>query len=175
MPTLQQIGSFKLTSPTLVVTDPGYDEGTLHICDCQIGDWCVELTLDSTPEWRGEVPRLVIAVCEGFSRPIEPTDWQRTGETVGGDGGILGIYDLAHFHDHGLVPSHQSWTFDGGPAAPDDLWYSLNCEAIRGRLAALIPHGVVVRWDGGMNVDSLASDNRIIGVRMSISGWPDRI
>jgi hypothetical protein len=174
MPTLQQIGSFKVTSPTVVVTDPGYDEATLHISDCQIGDWVVELILDSTPRWRGELPRTVTAVWEGYSTPIDHTDWERAAK-VGGDGGILGIYDLAHFHDQGLVPSNQQWTFDGGPAAPDDLWYSLNCEAILGRRATVIPHGVVVHWDGGMNVDTFAAGRRIVAVRMTISGWPDKI
>ncbi len=174
MPSVQRIGSFKVTSPTIVVTDPGYDEATLHISDCVIGEWGVQLDLDTAPGWPGQVPRTVTAAWDKYPTAGCRTDWERA-DKVGGDGGILGIYDLAHFHNDSLVPSDQRWTFDGGPAVPDYLWYSLNCEAIQGRLAALIPHGVVVRWDGGMDVSTLTLNEKIVAVRMSIAGWPDKI
>lgn len=182
MSTLQQIGNFKLTSQTIVITDPGYDEETARIdglgcflSDCRIGDWRVELTPDSTPQRPWQMPRIVTAICEGFSTPVDDTSWRRVGKPVGGDGGVLGIYDFAHFHDDSLVPEDQPWTFDGEPAIPDDLWYSLNCEAIQGRLASVVPHGVAVHWDGGMDVDTFIADRKVIAVRLSISGWPDNV
>jgi hypothetical protein len=182
MPTLKHIGSFKLTSPMVVITDPGYDEETARmsglgcfVSDCRIGKWRVEITLDTTPQRRWEMPRIVMAICDEFPTPLDRSGWERVGKPVGGDGGVLGIYDFAHFHDHSLVPQEQRWSFDGGPAIPDDLWYSLNCEAIQGHLAAVIPHGVVVHWDGGMHVDILGANRKVFAVRLSISGWPDNI
>jgi hypothetical protein len=181
MPTVLQLGKFKLTSPKVVVCDPGYDEQTAGmgglgclVSPCAIGDWGVELTLDTAPSYGWEMPRTVIAARADFSVLPDSPDWQRVDE-VGGDCGMLGAYDLAHFHDVGVIPPGQRWTFDGGPADPDDLWYSFICEAIAQRDATVIPNGFVVHWDGGMDVDTFSSGSRVVAIRLSISGWPDRV
>ena len=57
------------------------------------------------------MPRILTAVRDGFVAPPDSQDWEQRG-TVGGDGGVLGIYDLVHFHDAGLVPKDQ------GPVPP---------------------------------------------------------
>jgi len=41
---------------------------------------------------------------------------------------------------------------------------------LQSREAAVIPHGAVVHWDGGMDVDTLARNGRVIAIRLSISG-----
>src|ERR1043166_6640126 len=181
MPTLQQLGGLKLTSPTVVVTDPGYDEDTATMCGlgcfitpCKVGQWYVELTMDMTPQRRREMPRTVTAVCDGFAATPDSPDWQRKGH-VGGDGGVLGIYDSAHFHDASIVPEEQEWTFNGEPAISDDLWYSFICELLRDRAAVVVPYGITVHWDGGMDVDAFSVGNKVVAIRMSISGWPDGV
>jgi hypothetical protein len=182
MATLQPIGGFRLTHSTVVITDPLYDEESARISglgclisNCRTGDWRVELLTDRTTEPWGEMPRIVTAIYAGFPTPPDQSDWLRVGDEIGGDTAQLGIYDLAHFHDDSLVPDNQQWTFDGGPAIPDDLWYSMNCEAVQKQLAATIPHGVVVSWDGGMDVDIFVSDHEVVAIRLSISGWPNNI
>ena len=88
---------------------------------------------------------------------------------------MIGLYDLAHFHDTKVVPVGQRWTFEGCPADPADLWYSFVCEVMVRQDAVVIPHGFVVNWDGGMDVDTILSNGKVIAVRLSISGWPDRV
>ncbi len=182
MPTTQLLGGFKLTSQKVVVCDPGYDEETAgigslgcFISACHVGEWRVELTSDTTASRPWEMPRTLIAVRQGFLPSLDSKDWQRVGEEVGGDSGLVGVYDLAHFHDVAVIPLGQHWSFDGGPADPGDLWYSFVCEAIGRQVAAVIPYGFVVHWDGGMDVDTISMGNRVGAIRLSISGWPDRI
>ena len=182
MPTIQQLGRFELTSPKLVITDPGYEEETARsvglgcfVAPCAMGEWLVDLTLDTTPQRPWDMPRTVIAVHTDYPALLKSSDWQRVGDGVGGDSGLIGVHDLAHFHDVSVIPPEQQWTFNDGPADPNDFWYSFLCEAIRNRDAAVIPYGFVISWDGGMDVDTISSDGRVAALRLSISGWPNRI
>ncbi|PTY02216.1 hypothetical protein DB347_24400, partial [Opitutaceae bacterium EW11] len=63
---------------------------------------------------------------------------------------MIGIFDSAHFHDASLVPEDQKWSYPDGPADPNDPWYSLICEKVKGEHDVFtIPYGCVMRWDGG--------------------------
>ena len=90
---------------------------------------------DMTPQRPWKMPQTLLAVSEGYSLKSASSEWQRVAEGIGGDSGLLGLFDLAHFHDVGVIPSGQQWTYDGRPADPSDLWYSFVCEAIRERAA----------------------------------------
>jgi hypothetical protein len=182
MPSLQQLGSFKLTSTSLVVTDPGNNEEAARmaglgcfVSPCLIGDWRVELQVDTTPRRPWGAPRRLVAIHSDCSSLPKSSNWQRTGSEIGSDGGLICAVDLAHFHDVTLVPHSQQWTFDRGPANPDDLWYSFLCEAVGKQDATVVPHGFVVSWDGGMDVDVILREGKIMAIRLSISGWPERI
>lgn len=182
-PTARKIGCFELTSHTVAICDPGYREDALdiggglgcYVRRCKIGEWQVWLTEDKTPNHSWEMPRTLLAAIAGFSTSRDSDAWHPTGKEIGGDYGMIGVFDQSHFHDDKLVPIGQRWTFDGAPADPSDLWYSFVCESVRNQVAAAIPHGFVVNWDGGMDVETLSSDGEIVAIRLSISGWPDRV
>lgn len=183
LPPFRALGKFSLTSPSVVVTDPGYDEDTARIeglgCfvkPCTVGRWRVAIAKDSTLARPWKMPRALLLAHEAFRpSPASSDQWQRLGKPVGGDGGLLVACDFAYFHDDSLVPSDQEWTFDGGPADPNDLWASFVCERIEGKMAATIPHGAVVHWDGGMDVDVFRVQSQVVAIRLSISGWPNEI
>ncbi len=79
------------------------------------------MTLDTPPPQGWEMPRIVLAVRDGFSVSLDSPEWRREGDEICGDSGLIGVHDLAHFHDAAVIPSDQHWTFDGGPADPSDL------------------------------------------------------
>ena len=167
----------------MIVMDPGYSEDTAEIPglghiipSCATGEWRVEVFQQTPPSWLKPAPRFVLAFRSNFSRPSpEASDWQNIAAEIGGDSPLIGIYDLAHFDDASVVPKNQKWTFDGKPAIEEKLWYSLNCEAIQNRLASTIPFGVVVHWGGGMDVSVCSARNEVAAIRLSITGWPDKI
>jgi hypothetical protein len=182
MSATRQLGSFSLRSNKMVITDPGYDEGVAKdvgfgcfVASCTMGDWRVELTEDMSPYRQYPVPRTLLAGLDGFPLSQDLEGWKRVGNEIGGDTGMIGVFDSSHFHDVSVVPGGRQWTYEGGPSDPSDLWYSFVCETIRDKVATLIPYGFVVSWDGGMDVDVFYSETRVVAIRLSISGWPDRI
>jgi hypothetical protein len=183
LPAFGKLGAFRLRSPKVVVTDPGYDEHTASIAGlgcfiapCAVGAWRVGMAKDSTLEKPRKMPRALRLIHESYQSPPAGSEgWQRVGTGVGGDSGLIVACDFAHFHDASLVPAGQNWTFDDAPADPNDLWYSFVCERIQRKMAVIIPHGVVVHWDGGMDLDVSQSGGHVCAIRLSISGWPNDI
>jgi hypothetical protein len=51
-------------------------------------------------------------------------------------------------------------------------WYNFVCEILGKSDAAIVPHGVMIHWDGGMDVDSLTVQGEVVAIRVSISDWP---
>jgi len=161
VPPYQRLGNFTVSSPNMVVTDPGYEEDTAHIGSlgcfvkpCALGVWTASIAKDSTLEKRWEMPRSLLLYHTSVSlASIRSDQWQRLAG-AGGDSGLIVACDLAHFHDERVIPPAQIWTFNGEPADPEDLWYSFVCETIESKMAVTIPYGVVVSWDGGMDVDA---------------------
>jgi hypothetical protein len=178
MPKTYRIGAFTVTSAKAIVTDPSYNEETASIGNlgcllhpCATGTWTVEVVEDFSPEYEWEMVRSVTATLAEFS-PSPADNWVRVEDSVGGDTGLLGLFDLAHFHDLSVIPANQEWTFKGGPAIPDELWFSYVCELVKGHEVAIVPFGFVVHWDGSMDVDRITRGNRIVAARLSVSGWP---
>jgi hypothetical protein len=80
---------------------------------------------------------------------------------------MIGVFDAAHFHDASLVPGDTQWTFDGGPADPNDLWYSWVCEHAKATHYAAFAHGVVVNWDLGTSLDAAFDVSGVVtGLRL---------
>lgn len=150
---------FRVTSDRLIVTDPGYDFETAAIdglgaivSPCRLGVWSLSLTMHRSPHRDWDLPHVLVAAHKDAGTPAD-REWHPRAKELGGDNGMIGIYDAAHFHDASLVPSDTPWTFDGGPADPDDLWYSWVCEQANDTDWATFPHGVVVNWDLGTSLD----------------------
>jgi hypothetical protein len=181
MATPQQLGSFNLTSPKVVITDPTYDTETASIgslgcflSPCATGTWRVEVIEDVSPNYGWPMPRIFMAILDSLTLSGSEV-WDRSEDAVGGDTGIIGIFDVAHFHDTNIIPPGQEWTFEGRPAVPEKLWYSYICEVLQKRESAVIPYGAVVNWDGGIDVDVIRHGHRIVAIRLSIYGWPNQV
>ena len=173
--TRKRLGSFSLSSSTVAITDPGYFEKDVRkyglgdfVERCAIGEWRVELTEGFMPDRKFAVPGTVQASLDGVTLDSSDRDWKRIG-SVGGDSGIVGVFDLSRVHDASIVPSGQKWTYNAAPADPNDLWYSFICEAIRDKSVALIPFGFAVSWDSTMDIDVLVSESQIVAIRLLIS------
>jgi hypothetical protein len=171
----KRLGNFSLSSSTVVITDPGYYEKDVReygmgelIDTCAVGEWRVELIESVVPGRKFLVPSTILVSLDSVTLDLRERDWKRI-DSVGGDTGILGIFDLSRFHDASIVPSGQKWTYDGAPADPNDLWYSLVCEAIRDKSVALIPFGFDVSWDSSMDIDVFVAESHIVAIRLSIS------
>lgn len=148
-----------LTSDTLIVTDPGYylDTAAMDglgaiVAPCRPGAWSVTFATERPPHRHRDIPHVLIAAHVN-AEALSTDQWLPRATELGGDFGMIGIFDRAHFHDSSLVPANQQWTFDGEPADASDLWYSWVCEHARTADCALFPHGVVVNWDLGTSLD----------------------
>jgi hypothetical protein len=181
MPNTLNLGAFELTSRTIVVTGPDYDLDFARfagcfIKNCALGSWHVEAIEDIPPELGWTLPWRLHAAHDGTKLPSDPGTWRTLAKRISGGRALTGIYDLAHFQDHSVVPPDQKWTFWGEAPDPDDLWYPLNCEAASADSGVgVIPYGVVVHWDGGWDVDIIAVEKEVVAVRLTISGWPDKV
>jgi hypothetical protein len=141
------------------VTDPGYDLETAGmdglgaiVSPCRSGVWAASLAMHRPPHRGWDLPCVLLAVHTDAGTPVN-SEWRPRAKEIGGDSGMIGIYDAAHFHDASLVPSDTDRTFDDGPADPDDLWCSWVCEHAKDTAWAAFPHGVVVNWDLGTSPD----------------------
>jgi hypothetical protein len=162
--------------------DPGYSIDTAKgrsgriIRKCRPGTWKVELLPEPEPkQQRWLVPRTLIAAEESAVLSNGRGRWRTLAKDIGSDGGVIGVYDLAHFQDGTVVAAGQKPLVESWSDDPAMLWYSMNCDAVQGKLASVVVHGAVVHWDGGLDVAVRESRHEIVGVRLSISGWPDRI
>jgi len=165
---------FHLTSDRLIVTDPGYDLDTAGmvglgaiVSSCLPGIWSISFATHR-PAHRGwDLPQSLVAVHTDTGSPAE-SSWRPKAKELGGDGAMIGVFDAAHFHDASLVPVEIQWTFDGGPADPNDLWYSWVCELAKDSHYATFAHGVVVSWDLGASLDvALDSSGVVTAIRLT--------
>ena len=183
MPSPLKLGAFELSSPKIIVMDPGYSMDTARlpgggriVSRCRLGRWNVELMPELEPRQRKWlVPRTLITSEESCMLAQGRGRWHRIAKDIGSDGGVIGVYDLAHFQDGSVVPLGQKPLVDSWSEDPAMLWYSMNCDAVQGKLASVVAHGAVVHWDGCMSVDVRRVGGEIVGLKLSISGWPDSI
>ena len=179
---MQRLGTFDLTTPNLVVMDPGYSidmaksrSGRI-LRKCRPGKWKVQLVPEPEPkQQKWLVPRTLIAAEESLMLSDGKGRWRTVAKDIGSDGGVIGVFDIAHFQDGTVVPKGQKPLVDSWSDDPAMLWYSMNCDSVRGKLASVVVHGAVVHWDGGLDVAVRKIRDEIVGVKLAISGWPDGI
>ena len=173
-----QFGTFQVTGDTLVVSDPGYDLETVErgngakLRDPLKGVWRAHAIIAhfSSPSF-SLVADLVV-----YHESVDPArlSWKKGAEIVGVDAGMMGVYDLQHFHDHSVVPKDTRWTFGDGknqPADPEDLWYSMCCEiTMSGTNGGVVSGGVVTnsgKGDGAYEYFlSRSPDGHVVGVKV---------
>lgn len=160
------LGTFETTGTQLVVSDPGYDLKTVRdfgaiLKNCQSGTWQAEVIVKHFGPH--DIPR-ASELRATHSSVADPSalKWERQRGGIGVDTAQAGVYDLAHFHDHSLVPRDIKWTVGrSGPAIPEDLWYSYCCELTSRKLeGSVFPFGVVTTSgaDDGRYGYSIAQD-----------------
>jgi hypothetical protein len=138
MATTEQLGVFDLTSPKVVVIDPGYTLDTAElryggcfVCPCRTGTWSVEVEIDTPTEtWWGKLPRLLKATAPGYSEISDASDWQQVSEEIGQDGGVIGLFDVARFQDPSVIPSGHEIRQQESAGDPRQLWYRFVCEIL---------------------------------------------
>src|SRR5215471_18027432 len=145
MPATRTLGTFELTSTSLIVMDPGYsiDSATLAhsglvVKRCRPGRWKVEFIPEPRPQGRWLVPRTLITAEESAMLSNGRGRWRTVAKAIGSDGGVIGVYDLAHFQDGNVVPTGQKPLVESWANNPAMLWYSMNCDAVREKLASVI-------------------------------------
>jgi hypothetical protein len=139
------------------------------LTNCQTGTWRAEVIIKHFDPPGFSLTSELRAVHSSIS-DLGTLQWERQHDGIGTDTAQAGVYDVAHFHDHSLVPRDIKWTVgQSGPAIPDDLWYSYCCELTCGKPeGGVLPFGVVTtsgKGDGGYEY-SVARDaaGKIIGV-----------
>jgi hypothetical protein len=185
MHTTSRLGTFVLNSSAIVVMDPGYDiqaaEMPLGGClvrSCRAGSWSLSVTWDKplAGDWWPPsrlLPRSIIAVEDCSKQVVLGTpEWRRVCGDIGQDGGVFGIVDVAHFGDASVIPPGHPSLHPHPEFGMKYAWYDFVCEILGKSDVAIIPHGVMVHWDGGMDVDSLTVQNEVVAIRVSISEWP---
>jgi hypothetical protein len=160
---MESLGRFQLTGSQAVICDPflDIDDAEVTVVDgIGTGNWDafqVGSIGDRTIE--------IYAIHEAYYTRQEELEWKPLLESLISDGAIVGFFDKSHFHDETLVSAGQSWSYDGKPAAPHDLWYSMIVETILGRrVAAPIPFGLCVKWDRSIAVRLARLSNDANGV-----------
>lgn len=162
------LGTFESTGSGLVVSDPVYRLDTARVpglgavlANCRTGTWRAEVVMKRF-DAAGPPMASELRVVHGGIADAGLLKWEPQKDEIGADTGQVGVYDLAHFHDHSLVPPGIKWTVGGtGPAIPDDLWYSYCCELTCGkREGGTLLHGVVTNsgWGDGGYRYSVARD-----------------
>ncbi len=185
MRTTGPLGTFDLTSPAIVVMDPGYNiedvempYGGCLVRKCRPGSWSVSVLWDKpvTGDWwpAGHVlPRSIIAVEESNEQAIlAAPEWLGVCTDIGQDGGVFALVDLAHFGDRGVIPPAHPSLRPHPEFGVKYSWYNYLCDILGNSQAVMVPHGAMVSWDGGMDVETLSIQDEVVGVRVSISGWP---
>jgi hypothetical protein len=171
------LGTFTGTGAQLVVADPGYDLNTVRagglgvvLSNCQSGMWNAEVVIKDFESLPFPLTS-ELRVFHSTVANVAELKWEKQHGLIGTDYAQAGVYDLAHFHDHSLVPQDIKWTIgSSGPADPNDLWYSYCCELTCAKPeGSILPFGVVTisgKGDGGYQY-SIARDittGKIVGI-----------
>src|SRR5581483_11637394 len=125
------LGTFDVTTPKLIVADPGYDLDTAKTSglgavleNCKPGTWQAQVVVKEFNE-PGFSLASELRVWNTNITDAALLKWEKQKGGVGVDSGQAGVYDAGHFHDPRLVPTNMNWTVGRpGPADPQDLWYS---------------------------------------------------
>lgn len=164
------VGSFQLTCPRMVALDPGYslDDVALMGCalePCRLGAWNISEYSAHT----ASVPGPVVALHESERKEVSPKSkrWENVRCDIGGDGGVEGLYDAAHFGDTRIIPVDHKFSTDWSEY-PGKQWYGFLCDLALARHGwGVVVHafGCTLHWDGGCEVSRLvALDGTVTGV-----------
>jgi hypothetical protein len=162
----------------LVVSDPGYDLETVErgngakLPNPLKGVWRAHaIVAHFRSSSSSRVADLVV-----YHDSVDPTrlSWEKGPQIVGVDAGMMGVYDLQHFHDRSVVPKNTSSTLEGGknqPADAEDPWYLMCCELTNSDAnGGVVTGGAVTQsgyGDGGYEYFlSRSSDGHIVGVKV---------
>lgn len=171
------LGTFELTGTQLVVSDPGYELAWVRndplgiiLTDCLSGTWRAETVIKRFEGAKFPII-LELRVFHSSIQDVQLLSWERQDDGISVDSGQAGVYDLNHFRDDSLVPKDIKWSYEGGPASPEELWYSYCCELLLSKKeGSVLPFGVVtISGEGdGCYACSVARDaaNKIAGVHM---------
>lgn len=133
----KRLGTFKVTSGAVMVSDPCYKRGTWchgKIENVKNGVWRAAVGISHEGAW-GD--RVAFLIATHGDIPVYGTklDRHEAEFEVGVDSGQAGIFDDTHYQDESVAPPDEPNEFD-------DRWYSMCCNATD-NYAGIIPFGVV--------------------------------
>lgn len=173
---MEAIGHFTLTSETLVASDPGYDLADMPLLGALLapaapGRWHVSFRRGTEADHRpGELAEL-FAYHEEFLAPERMSllrPWHEHPDPIGEDGGIIGIFDKAHYGDATILPAgYNPWAPAEIPAtySPASLWYDFLCNSKPYGLpfkATIVPFGCLADWNFDARVFTAADAGGMI-------------
>ena len=166
------IGSFRVVSGRLVVSDPCYEIGAGSqgfLEKVRKGEWVCRVTVAQG----GDFDKYIMELTAHRSRLPTFDDLGWTKETpfyVDVDSGQAGIFDMAHYRDDRIAETVQRLSDE--EICPEEPWYSVCCDrTMSGELGAgIIPYGVVSSsgfGDGSYQCFTQRdSDGYVIGVKI---------
>ena len=151
MKDLLSLGTFEMTTPRMIVSDPCYDKGDVYtglLKNCRTGQW--EAGIDTVKDRHGyeRVRALVVRFQDEKAPQLNDyvkafraryKSWKEVPALIGVDSGQAGFFDEAHYQDDAsigadVVIEHEYWT----------RWYNYCCDlTLEGSHGGVLPNGAV--------------------------------
>jgi len=135
---MEKIGSFKILSSKVIISDPCYDIGSIGMIEkknIKKGDW---VAYKGLVEGESKIISDLYAVHKDFLTTY--INWEYDLEDIRYiyvDSGQAGIFDISHFKDSSVVNEKADFI-------PEEPWYSMCANrTLRKERAGVIPYGVV--------------------------------
>lgn len=168
------LGTFKVESGELIVSDPCYKVGTWCAGSLKAvnGEWKAS-SYGADIHWAGEryIRRVTSLIVESSKDNSESMEWERTKIHAGVDSGQMSIYDIKFYRDDAEAEGRDisSWTYGKKPKGKGETFYAAACCLTLGDYVrdesgdrqrgftpgGILPHGVVSssgEGDGGYAV-----------------------
>ncbi|WP_028560173.1 DUF4241 domain-containing protein [Paenibacillus pinihumi] len=159
-----QLGSFEVSSGTLIVADPCYEANRdtiiMGILDQALtGSWEAEVEKTELGDW-GEVCAGITVRHSSWTGDGTDFPWVKCDFIVGVDSGQAGVFDLSNYR----LP-------DTGDRSSSEDWYETCCDiTLNGEEAGVLEGGAVTRTgigDGAYGAYmAVNGQNQIIGVKI---------
>lgn len=110
----KNVGSFKVDSGKMMVSDPCYEPGTWCqgvIENVKNGQWNASIGIVDCGSWGSRVSELVVW-WDGFRLSENYYEWSKTDIDVGVDSGMAGFFDLPEFKGRPENDEGEGW-YDG--------------------------------------------------------------
>ena len=189
------LGTFKVESGKLIVSDPCYEVGTWcqsGVDKARNGTWHAFVKLTNEGEWGVRVAALYAVnalyatgtpLAHEGDRPrlhaLEQLDWELAPGEIGVDSGQAGIFDAEHYRKDEDVKDYTFLETDEDKRiCTEEVWYSMNCDATLkdDRGGRVIPFGVVSRsgyGDGGYSLTTVTEKGKVVAARITFIGDED--